>query len=138
MTTTCGNTLPRIDLGSVVAAKAVLHTFFAISAAWGLTPAEQQILLGNSRSEVDRWRHGEVASGLDAATQERISFVLNIYQALHTLLPMAERADEWPRLTNSSPLFVGASALDRMLGGQVGDLKAVADYLNAQLCAEFS
>lgn len=128
----------NVDLGSVMTAKAVLRTFFNIAMAWKLTPGEQQVLLGVSQPTAYRWRTGEVSSGLDMATLERISYVLNIYQALQILLPIAERADAWPRLPNRAPLFGGGSALERMLGGQVGDLKAVADYLNAQRGGDFS
>ena len=66
-------------------------------------------------------------------TLERISYVLGIYRALQILLPDPERADVWVRRPNDAPLFGGASALDRMLGGQVADLFVVRQYLDAEL-----
>ena len=63
---------------------------------------------------------------------ERISYVLGIYKALQILLPETERADAWVTTPNAAPLFGGDSALTRMLGGNVGDLYAVRQYLDAQ------
>ena len=55
-----------------------------------------------------------------------------IYKALRILLPDDKAADGWVRLPNAAPLFGGRSALERMLGGQVGDLYVVRQYLDAQ------
>ena len=63
---------------------------------------------------------------------ERISYVLGIYKALQILIPDEARADAWIATPNTAPLFGGHSALERMLGGNVGDLYAVRQYLDAQ------
>jgi len=54
------------------------------------------------------------------------------YAALQILFPLAQRANEWLRKPNAAPVFGGRSALERMLGGQVGDLFVVRQYLDAQ------
>lgn len=126
------------DLGTVEAARKVLRTFFNIAQAWGLSSSEQEVLLGVSQPTCYRWRNGQVASALAADTLERLGYLLNIYAALQMLLPVQERADGWIRLPNTAPLFGGESALKRMLGGRVGDLKVVADYLDAMRGGEFS
>lgn len=126
------------DLGTVEVARAVLRTFFNIAKAWSLTAREQEVLLGVSQPTCYRWRHGQVASALGADTLERLGYVLNIYAALQILLPVQERADAWVRQPNTAPLFGGEPALKRMLGGRVGDLKVVADYLDAMRGGEFS
>ena len=126
------------DLGTVDVARTVLRTFFNIAQAWQLTSGEQGALLGVSQPTCYRWRNGQVASALSADTLERLGYVLNIYAALQILLPVRERADAWVRQPNTAPLFGGESALKRMLGGRVGDLKVVADYLDAMRGGEFS
>ena len=64
---------------------------------------------------------------------ERISYVLGIYKALQILIPDAETSGRVDRQVRTRlPLFGGHSALDRMLGGNVGDLYAVRQYLDAQ------
>lgn len=126
------------DLGTVEAARAILRTFFTIAKSWGLSPSEQEALLGVSQPTCYRWRNDQVASALSADTLERLGYILNIYAALQILLPIQERADGWVRRPNTAPLFGGEPALKRMLGGQVGDLKVVADYLDAMRGGEFS
>ena len=96
------------------------------------------MLLGVSQPTCYRWRNDQVASALQGDTLERLGYILNIYAALQILLPIQERADAWVRQPNTAPLFGGEPALKRMLGGRVGDLKVVADYLDAMRGGEFS
>lgn len=112
--------------------QAALRAFFRIAEAWGLTSAQEQIVLGTSKSTLFNWKAGKVLAPLEAVTLKRLSYVFRIYAALEILLPIPERANSWVHTPNTAPLFGGASALDRMLAGQVGDLKEVADYLDAQ------
>ena len=126
------------DLGTVDAARRALRIFFNIANRWKLTPSEQEVLLGVSQPTCYRWRNDQVASALGADTLERLGYILNIFSALEILLPVPERADAWVRQPNTAPLFGGEPALKRMLGGQVGDLKVVADYLDAQRGGDFS
>jgi len=106
-----------------------LKAFFNLAAEWGLTPADQLILLGQpSRRTFYRWRAGEVAT-LPADTLERISVLLGIYKALGILLPINERANAWVKRDNTA--FGGRSALDVMRQGRVDDLYQVRRYLDA-------
>lgn len=132
-------TRPQIkELATVEAARKVLRAFFNIAKAWQLAPGEQEVLLGVSQPTCYRWRNDQVASALSGDTLERLGYILNIYAALKILLPIQERADAWVRQPNTAPLFGGEPALKRMLGGRVGDLKVVADYLDAMRGGEFS
>ena len=120
-----------VDPGSGHAAGAALRTFFRLADAWNLSVAEQITVLGIARTTLYQWKLGKVAP-LDRHLLERLSHLFGIYSALHILLPVAARADEWIRKPNAAPLFGGRSALDRMLGGQVADLYVVRQYLDAQ------
>jgi hypothetical protein len=124
--------VPAYDLASAAAAAAGLRTFFNIAQAWGLSNEEQQRLLGCGRTTFFDWKAGRIRRGLDGATLERLSHLFGIYAALQILLPLPERANAWIRRANSAPLFGGGTALERMLGGQVSDLYAVRQYLDAQ------
>lgn len=126
------------DLHSVEAARTVLRAFFNIAGAWNLKPDEQGKLLAVSATTCRRWRQRDVDSPLPADKLERLAYVLTIYAALHVLIPVPQRADAWVREQNSAPLFGGESALKRMLGGLVGDLKVVADYLRAAQSGDFT
>jgi len=120
-----------VDLATPEAAQAAMRTFWKIAEAWSLSIAEQMTLLGVSRTTLYQWKGGKVGP-LEAHVLERLSYLFGIYAALQTLLPIAERANEWIRKPNAAPLFGGDSALARMLGGQVADLYVVRQYLDAQ------
>ena len=110
-----------------------LRTFFLLAEEWQLSEAEQAILLGSPTiSELERWRCGEILSA-SGETLERISYLLGIYKAIHTILPVPARANGWLRAANSAPEFGGHSALDRLLGGDIADFRSILAYLDAQL-----
>ncbi|MBC2731492.1 MbcA/ParS/Xre antitoxin family protein [Thiobacillus sp.] len=110
-----------------------LRAFFNIARDWGLSTDEQMVLLGApGRSTFFKWKSTPEAADLKRDTLERLSYLLGIYKALQILLPAATAADAWVKKPNSAPLFGGKSALDRMLGGNVADLIAVRQYLDAR------
>lgn len=110
-----------------------LRAFFNIARDWGLGTDEQMVLLGTpGRSTFFKWKSAPEAADLKRDTLERLSYLLGIYKALQILLPAATAADAWVKKPNSAPLFGGRSALDRMLGGNVADLVAVRQYLDAR------
>lgn len=120
-----------VDLSSPIAAQAALRTFWRLGDAWKLGANEQATLLGVGRTTLYQWKQGKVGP-LDRHVLERLSYLFGIFAALQILLPVPERADEWIRKPNAAPIFGGASALDRMLAGQVADLYVVRHYLDAQ------
>lgn len=110
-----------------------LRAFFNIARDWALTTDEQMVLLGApGRSTFFKWKSAPETADLKRDTLERLSYLLGIYKALQILLPAASAADAWVKKPNSAPLFGGKSALDRMLGGNVADLVAVRQYLDAR------
>jgi hypothetical protein len=107
-----------------------LRAFFRIADIWKLKEQEQMRILGlDSRSTFQSWKRGAVAA-IPKDALERISYVLGIYKGLQILLPKS--ADDWVHKPNKSPLFGGRSALDRMVSGNVADLYAVRQYIDAQ------
>ncbi|TXH76527.1 MbcA/ParS/Xre antitoxin family protein [Thiobacillus sp.] len=122
---------PKPSSGDLSAAG--LRAFFNIARDWGLSTDEQMVLLGApGRSTFFKWKSTPEAADLKRDTLERLSYLLGIYKALQILLPDTTAADAWVRKPNSAPLFGGKSALDRMLGGNVADLIAVRQYLDAR------
>ena len=107
-----------------------LRTFFRIADAWGLREQEQMRLLGlDSRSTFQSWKRGGIAA-IPKDALERISYVMGIYKGLHILLP--KTADAWVRKPNQARIFGGASALERMVSGNVADLYVVRQYVDGQ------
>jgi len=110
--------------------QAGLKAFFRIGAAWGLSTVEEMRLLGDpSRATFFKWKRDPATANLGRDTLERISCILGIYKALQILLPDPAVADAWVHKANTA--FGGRTALERMLAGNVGDLHAVRQYLDA-------
>jgi hypothetical protein len=109
-----------------------LRAFFQVAERWDLRVAEQRRLLGDPpESTFYKWKR-ERDGQLARDTLERISYLLGIWKALQILFPDPQQADAWVRKPNQAPLFAGQSALQRMLAGNVSDLFAVRQYLDAQ------
>lgn len=120
-------------LSSRAMSAAGLRAFFNIAHDWGLSLEEQVVLLGApGRSTFFKWKAAPESADLKRDTLERVSYILGIYKALQILLPATTSADAWVKKPNTAPLFGGKSALDRMLGGNIGDLLAVRQYLDAR------
>ncbi len=109
-----------------------LRTYFRLTERWGLSSEQERILLGSpSRSTFYRWKRNRLGR-LRKDTLERISYMLGIHRALHVLYSRESQANGWLKRPNTAPLFGGRCALDRMLGGRVGDLYTVRQYLDSQ------
>ena len=110
-----------------------IRAFAEIARAWHLSIDDQLTLLGSpARSTLFGWKKDSDRASLPKDTLERISYVLGIYRALQILLPKPEAADTWIKKPNTASPFGGRSALDRMLSGNVIDLYAVRQYLDAE------
>ena len=119
-----------LDLSAV--APGALRTFFRIAADWQLSAQDTRTLLGSPpESTFYKWKAGQ-AGQIGRDVLERVSYVLGIYKALHTLLPNTASADGWIKRPNSASIFGGRSALDLMRSGNVADLYLVRQYLDAE------
>ncbi|MEM5398587.1 MbcA/ParS/Xre antitoxin family protein [Paraburkholderia unamae] len=123
---------PRAEPSLTEMSAAGLRAFFNIARDWDLSAEEQIILLGSpGRSTFFKWKQSPQTARLGRDTLERLSLLLGIYKALQILLPQPTSADTWIKRPNSAPPFGGRRALDRMLAGNVSDLVAVRQYLDA-------
>lgn len=124
---------PHTGFDSQRLSSAALQAFFNLSARWGLSAAQERILLGSPpESTFFKWKAERTARRLGRDVLERISYLLGIAKALNVLLPSPRAAAEWVKKPNAAPLFHGQSALERMLGGSLVDLADVRRYLDAQ------
>lgn len=109
-----------------------LRAFFNIARDWDLSVEEQIVLLGSpGRSTFFKWKQAPQSARLGRDTLERLSLLLGIYKALQILLPPPAAADAWVKRPNSAPPFGGRPVLERMLAGNISDLVAVRQYLDA-------
>ena len=113
-----------------------LRAFFRIARKWDLSADEERCLLGlPARSTYYRWRR-EHRGRLSSDAMERISCVIGIYGALHTIFQDGKQADSWIRRPNSAPHFGCQSALQKMIGGQAEDFCIIRSYLDGQIESE--
>ena len=121
-----------LQRGSAVSSS-LLPVIFNIFSQWGLTDAQQMILLGLSNEKtLYNWKRQPEKTKLTRDLLERTSYILGIYKSLEILLPDRALADQWLSSPNDNPLFNGAAPLDRLLAGQVVDLAVVRNFLNAE------
>ncbi|SAL16858.1 hypothetical protein AWB74_00551 [Caballeronia arvi] len=127
-----GHPVPQPALDSSDLSAAGLRAFFRITQDWDLSTEDQITLLGSpGRSTYFKWKQEPASARLTRDTLERLSLILGIYKALQILLPDPKAADTWVRRPNSAPPFGGRPALDRLLAGNISDLVAVRQYLDA-------
>jgi hypothetical protein len=118
---------------SVNLQRSALRVFFKIAATWKLTEVEQMAILGQpTRSTLQGWRNGDVAM-FNQDTLVRISHLLAIYKAIHTVFNVDDTADRWMRCPNLAPLFDGSSPIERMADGSIKELEIVRQYVETLL-----
>jgi Protein of unknown function (DUF2384) len=109
-----------------------MRSFFRIGQAWDLSVEDQRGLLGwPAASTYYKYKAGAVGT-LSYDMLTRISLLLGIYQALHTLYPDHALADRWVKLPNSNPMFGGKPALALMVDGGIDGLTQTRRLLDAR------
>lgn len=111
-------------------ATAALAAYFNITECWGLTDEQQRKLLGDpSESTFHEWNSMKIVKRLDPVTLTRISYVLGIYKALHSIYSDKALADGWLVRPNDNPLFGGESPLMRLVSCDEEDLRLIHQHL---------
>jgi hypothetical protein len=97
-----------------------------------LLPEETIILLlGNPEaSQYEIWKQGG-ALEIDSITLTRVSLVMGIYKALHTLFEDSEQADTW--LHRPNQMFGSKPALISLCSGELEEMYALRKYLVNQI-----
>jgi len=108
-----------------------IRAFAAVASAWCLTDSERTSILEQPMHVLLTVLPKEDQGDLRAQTMERVSYVLGIYRALHTIFPDQEQADGWLRRPNASALIKGRPALVLMCSGRLEDLASVRAHLDA-------
>ena len=103
--------------------------FFRIMELWRANNAQNRRILGSPPERTFyEWKGGR-GRRLSQDTIRRIGYVAGIYKALQILYSDATQADEWVSKPNRH--FGGQTPLERMAAGDVTDLAAVRQYLDA-------
>jgi uncharacterized protein (DUF2384 family) len=112
-------------------ANVAFNTFFNIVERWSLPEETIILLLGNPEaSQYEIWKQGE-ALEIDPNTLTRVSLVIGIYKALHTLFENSEQADTW--LHRPNQMFGSKPALISLCSGELEEMYALRKYLDNQI-----
>jgi hypothetical protein len=96
---------------------------------WGVNDDQAATILDVPRRTFARWKAGDVGR-LGRDGKARLSNLMGIHKALKIVFSEASRGYVWIKAPNAA--FVGRSALDVMLGGELTDLMRVRRYLDAE------
>lgn len=107
----------------------LLAGFFAIMARWRVDNTRARAILGAPPPRTFyKWKGGVVGS-VPLDTIRRIGYVSGIWKALQILYSDPVLADAWVHRPNR--FFGGQTPLERMGAGDVTDLAAVRQYVDA-------
>ncbi len=124
---------PAGGLTSVITdaeAGALARTTVNLLKAWKLSDAEACTLLGDMSPRTwARWKEGTIGR-IDRDLRMRMAHLMGIHKGLRYLFRDVARGYAWIRKPNAA--FGGLSALDLMLRGEISDLAALRDWLNAE------
>nr|WP_316655371.1 MbcA/ParS/Xre antitoxin family protein [uncultured Gellertiella sp.] len=120
-------TVPEI---SDVEAAALARTTVNLFHAWKLSDLQACILLGGLSARTwARWKEGN-AGRVSRDLKMRMAHLMGIHKGLRHLFRDPSRGYEWIRAENSA--FAGKSALEMMLRGELSDLAAMREWLDAE------
>jgi hypothetical protein len=111
-------------------AGALARTTVNLFKVWNLADVEACILLGGMSPRTwARWKEGGIGR-IDRDLRMRMAHLMGIHKGLRYLFREPVRGYAWIR--KSSTAFGGQSALDLMLRGEMSDLSAVREWIDAE------
>ena len=121
--------LQKVGVLPVEAHDLVMQGFFGIMARWDADNKVMRAVLGSPAERTFfEWKKGKVAR-LPNDTLRRIGYVAGIWKALQIVYSDPQLADSWINRPNRA--FGGQTPLARMAAGDVTDLAAVRNYIDA-------
>ena len=110
-------------------ARLALQGFFRMMELWGADNAQARAILGDPAERTFfKWKRGQVGA-VPSDVIRRIGYVAGVWKALQIVYANPAQADAWVRQPNRA--FGGQAPIVRMSAGDVTDLAAVRDYLDA-------
>jgi len=111
-------------------AGALARTTVNLFKAWEISDAEACVLLGGMSPRTwARWKEGGIGR-IDRDLRMRMAHLMGIHKGLRYLFKEPARGYAWLRKPNAA--FGGASALDLMLRGEMSDLSAMREWIDAE------
>lgn len=103
---------------------------------WGWSDEEQASILGfESDEDFQRFKQFKLGDLIAEHTLFRMSYIISIHHSLFVLFSGGNSTWNWINKPNTHAFFQGRSAKQKILNGDMSDLKVVADYL---LCERYN
>ncbi len=108
-----------------------LKTVFNILDQWGCTAEQAWSILGMKKSTYYKYRNNPGSASLTPDQLERISYILNMHQALRVTFDNPANVKGFVSMANHNPYFNGRTPLEVMSSGRFGDLYETYKRLDA-------
>lgn len=125
------NTDQHQVLPSEQAGKIALKVVLNILKKWECSEQEKMAILGVGRSTLHKYQANPEAARMTPDLLERISYILNIHQALGILFDNDENVYGFVRMPNHNYYFNGTTPMDMMRSGLSSSLYEVHRQLDA-------
>jgi hypothetical protein len=112
------------------AALAGLEAFRRLTGLWGLSNEEAAALLDVTERTWSRMKKPGWTGRVSQDQLLRLSALVGLYKALH-LYFSDTLADRWPKLSNTGPLFQGATPVTFMVAGGLPAIMQTRDYVDS-------
>jgi uncharacterized protein (DUF2384 family) len=111
-------------------AGALARTTMNLFKVWDVSDVEACTLLGGMSSRTwARWKDGKIGR-IDRDLRMRMAHLMGIHKGLRYLFKEPVRGYDWLRKPNTA--FAGETALALMLRGELSDIAAMREWLDAE------
>ena len=102
-----------------------------ILSSWKCSAAQTQQILKLSKSSYHRFKKDTSTTHLTDDQLERVSYLLNIHQALRSVFSHPQNVTDFMSMPNHNDYFAGRTPLAIIESGKFGDLYEVAKRIDA-------
>lgn len=111
--------------------KTALKAVLAILEKWKCSEVEKQAALGIGRSTLHKYQKDPTSARITPDLLERMSYILNIHQALRLIFENPENVYGFMRMPNNNPYFNGLSPIQIISSGRMAHLYEVCRRLDS-------
>lgn len=98
--------------------------------SWGCTAQQCQTILGISELSYHKFKSAPDTTQLNPEQFERVSYLLNIYQALRMTFNTPSNLSGFMGMKNNNVPFAGSTPLAMITSGNLDDLREVAQHIH--------
>jgi len=102
-----------------------------ILSSWGCTAQQSQNILKISSTSYHKFKANPEKTNLNDDQLERVSYLLNMHQALRIVFSNNENISGFMSMKNNNDYFSGRTPLEIIHSGKFGDLYEVAKRIDA-------